>query len=277
MKVLVLPDIHGRDFWRKPCEDIDEYDKVVFLGDYLDPYDFEGITVEAAIDNFKDILLFAKDNPKVVMLLGNHDMPYFSETYYGFDSYHCRHSTIHHKEICGIFKEHEDLFRIAYHENNVLFTHAGCSSEWLSFVFGDKYNKEIDLDELCTDLNGLLKTTQGLLNLYMISRLRGGFDEYGSCIWADDDELFSDRYKQTDCTAIFNVNQVFGHTIQVFRKNPRIIEVGSKILSIVDDGLEFGDMIQVGNLKMIDTANAYVLDTDKFIIIKLPRNEVKTD
>ena len=45
-KVLILPDIHGRQFWKKPCENIDNYDKVVFLGDYLDPYNFEFISVE---------------------------------------------------------------------------------------------------------------------------------------------------------------------------------------------------------------------------------------
>ena len=41
MKILVLPDIHGRHFWKEPCNNIETYDKVVFLGDYLDPYDFE--------------------------------------------------------------------------------------------------------------------------------------------------------------------------------------------------------------------------------------------
>ena len=106
MKILVLPDVHGRSFWRKPCQDITtkrRYDKIIFLGDYLDPYTFEDISVEEAIDQFKDILLFAKDNPKVVMLLGNHDMPYFSQDYRGFSTWHCRHSTTHHKEISAIF------------------------------------------------------------------------------------------------------------------------------------------------------------------------------
>ena len=125
MKILVLPDTHGRQFWRKPCENVEQYDRVIFLGDYLDPYDFEGISVEDAIDNFKDILLMAKDNDKVVMLLGNHDMPYYNKMYYGFNSYHHRHSNMHHKEICKIFKEYEDLFKVSHVEDDVLFTHAG--------------------------------------------------------------------------------------------------------------------------------------------------------
>ena len=42
MKVLVLPDVHGRKFWRKAIADnIGNVDKVIFLGDYLDHYENE--------------------------------------------------------------------------------------------------------------------------------------------------------------------------------------------------------------------------------------------
>lgn len=72
-KVLVIPDIHGRTFWKEPCSKIDEYEKIIFLGDYLDPYDFENISVEDAIANFEEIIDFAKKNiNKVILLLGNH-------------------------------------------------------------------------------------------------------------------------------------------------------------------------------------------------------------
>ena len=73
MKILVLPDIHGRPFWRKPCEDIGVYDEVVFLGDYLDPYDFEHISTEQCITGLLDIVALKKQQPdKVHLLLGNH-------------------------------------------------------------------------------------------------------------------------------------------------------------------------------------------------------------
>ena len=58
---LLIPDIHGRIFWK---EAIEYYSKekypnlvIVFLGDYVDPYDFEGITRKDAIDNFKEIIV----------------------------------------------------------------------------------------------------------------------------------------------------------------------------------------------------------------------------
>ena len=267
MKILVLPDIHGRDFWREPCEDIEQYDKVIFLGDYLDPYDFEKISVGEAIDNFKDILLFAKDNPKVVMLLGNHDMPYLSDTYYGFNTYHCRHSHQYHKEIHTLFKENEDLFRVGYAVDDVLFTHAGCTPAWLGMVFGEKYKQEgddvVDLDELCNDLNALLKSLDGLLNLYKVSYHRGGTDTVGSCMWAHYVEVFESyegsKSKYSRDWAFYKVKQVFGHTIQAYGnydENYNIV-------------YSYGGPIEEGNLKMIDTAHAYELDTKEFTIKQL--------
>ena len=81
--ILVIPDIHGRLFWLDKTKDISDYDKVIFLGDYLDPYKDENITVKDAIENFKKIIQFKKDNlDKVVLLLGNHDLPYYSQKYY---------------------------------------------------------------------------------------------------------------------------------------------------------------------------------------------------
>lgn len=43
-RILVLHDVHGRLFWKKPVQKyIDVVDRVVFLGDYLDPYGDEGV------------------------------------------------------------------------------------------------------------------------------------------------------------------------------------------------------------------------------------------
>lgn len=72
-KILIVPDVHGRTFWKKAKELINEVDTVVFLGDYMDPYPEEGITYEEAINNFKEIIEFAKTyKDKVILLKGNH-------------------------------------------------------------------------------------------------------------------------------------------------------------------------------------------------------------
>jgi predicted phosphodiesterase len=74
-KILIVPDVHGRKFWHKAEELINEVDKIIFLGDYLDPYFWEGITFETAMIEFKNILSFKQKNPeKVILLTGNHDI-----------------------------------------------------------------------------------------------------------------------------------------------------------------------------------------------------------
>ena len=60
-KILIIPDVHGRIFWKKAIELIDIVDKVVFLGDYLDPYSHENISKKQAIDNFNEILSFKRE------------------------------------------------------------------------------------------------------------------------------------------------------------------------------------------------------------------------
>ena len=75
-QILVIPDIHGRTFWK---EAVDEHPSlpVVFLGDYLDPYARENITPEEALANFKDIIAFKKANmDRVTLLIGNHEIHY---------------------------------------------------------------------------------------------------------------------------------------------------------------------------------------------------------
>lgn len=48
-KLLIVPDVHGRTFWKYATKHIDEYERVVFLGDYLDPYPRECISFEEAV------------------------------------------------------------------------------------------------------------------------------------------------------------------------------------------------------------------------------------
>ena len=261
MKILVNGDIHGRDFWKEPCNEIDKFDKLVFLGDYLDPYGFEDITVRDAIENFKNIIDFAKNNmDKVVLLLGNHDMPYFSKTYKSFSMWHCRHAYDDYDEIAKIFEKNKNLFKIAHVEDDVLFTHAGCTSGWLKDVFTEQY-KITSLDDLAFSLNNLLNTENGLRYLYMVSRERGGYDFNGSCIWADKNETYWDQVSKLDGEQrvhdIHSIKQVFGHTLQAFYdKDGRIVS---------------GLPQEYFCCKMLDNRSAYVLDTEKFKVEQIKK------
>ena len=79
IKVLVSPDVHGREFWREPVKEVLENTdaRIVFLGDYLDCYPNEfrhGENYkEIAIANFNEIIKLKKENKnRVNLLLGNH-------------------------------------------------------------------------------------------------------------------------------------------------------------------------------------------------------------
>ena len=82
-RILVIPDIHGESFWKEPVHKyIDQVDKVIFLGDYLDPYrsHLEEYDFDAVFKNMMEIIdLKQKSNDKVVLLKGNHDFHYCSK------------------------------------------------------------------------------------------------------------------------------------------------------------------------------------------------------
>ena len=56
-RLIIIPDVHGRDFWRETVE-INAGEEYIFLGDYLDPYDDEGITDAVAFGGLQDIIRF---------------------------------------------------------------------------------------------------------------------------------------------------------------------------------------------------------------------------
>lgn len=255
--IIVCPDIHGRKFWKTAQQYKDDVDKIIFLGDYVDPYGFENISVEESIENFKDIMSFVEHNKdKVILLLGNHDMPYFSKEYRSFSDYHCRFSWEHKDEISKIFNDNKDLFNIAYTYDDILFTHAGCVFGWIDNTFGYDYDFET-LDVLVKDLNGLLRSTKGLSSLYNVSLYRGGIDSFGSCIWADIDETrFDQKLTESEDYKICHiqrVKQIFGHTLQAYYSKMRI-------------SFYWGAPIEYKNIKMIDNAHAYFVNTEEFSI-----------
>lgn len=53
--IIVIPDIHGRRFWRRAVELYPDAD-TIFLGDYHDPYAAEGITMMSLLQIFGNSL-----------------------------------------------------------------------------------------------------------------------------------------------------------------------------------------------------------------------------
>ena len=237
-KIVIIPDVHGRTFWKKAWDLIDSVDKVVFLGDYLDPYPRENISNETALTNFAEILVMKGKYPdKVILLIGNHDLHYLPQykEWYGD-----RRDNENFDQISKLFTF--DLFQISYKLDQYLFTHAGVLQGWLDTINGKKKirttvkitgEKQYDIN----NLNDILIDNPDYLT--MIAEERGGRDIYGSCVWADVHEHLYVNWEPP----IPNIYQIFGHTMTY----PSIKEA------------------YIGpNFAMLDSQNCWLLENGEF-------------
>ena len=202
-KILIIPDVHGRSFWR-PAVASGDYDKIIFLGDYVDPYPDERIGELTALHGLMDIIDFYDRHPdQVVLLLGNHDLHYLSPYYHEMcpcDRYDEKHSDVLH-----LLFTKGDRFNLAHEETigsqKYLFTHAGVNQPWL------KRNLKVIRQPDAIHLNRLLLFDEGIETLRQVGLLRWGMYLTGSVVWCDSDELaVSDPLP--------DVYQIVGHTRQ---------------------------------------------------------------
>ena len=186
-EIIIVPDIHGRAFWRDTLPYIQNGTPVIFLGDYLDPYPHEGISPDQALDNFKDILKETEGRDNVTLLLGNHDMTYVAPE---ADICECRTDYEHLEELHQLFMHNADRFKFIHQVRrdmatpSVTFSHAGIHPGWFKrFWPGIQANIMQDsLQQLMVDQDWWHKFCQ---DLAVVSRERGGWGKYGSCVWAD--------------------------------------------------------------------------------------------
>lgn len=237
MKILVIPDIHCRNFWRKAIdENIGKVDKVIFLGDYLDPYyneiedNPESMEIKdfydycSALEMLNDIISLKKNEPnKFILLTGNHTDSYIWSKFSAATRTDYKNWETYHK----FFSENLNLFNFAYIQDNTIFTHAGISEGWANdflYLFM-KYDEgaELERNSLVFETARVLEDTPlNNFNKYYINSIsciswyRGGDFIYGSCEWADIREHIEKIISYQDNTVEGKgekgIFQVFGHT-----------------------------------------------------------------
>lgn len=215
MKILIIPDVHGRSFWKEAVEHhMDECDKVIFLGDYVDPYRDEGVSKKQAMAILDEIIAFKKENSdKVVLLLGNHDAHYCLNGFVRSS----RFDSSHNRKIREKFMSHRSFFKLAHEETvagkRILFTHAGLMNSWV------ERNQEIITDTSADGLNKLLDSPAGTRVLCDISNYRTWLgDPTGSILWSDimekgDVDDNGKVFSNEDAAAKGYDFQIFGHTL----------------------------------------------------------------
>lgn len=205
--VLVIPDVHGRHFWKHAVNSFPDL-PTVFLGDYHDPYPQEGITEEGSLQNFIEILDYARSHRNVTLLVGNHDLHYFCR----FGDY-CRFDFGQASQFRKLFLDNFDLFRLMtwmrFGDKKVLFSHAPILKEWLQEI-GLHPTSIQQLDSEMQGILNLVKSDPGkaLRLLGYVSRYRGGAHPFGSPVWADIRELFKRHITELADYSIFGHTQL---------------------------------------------------------------------
>lgn len=191
LNTITIGDLHGRDVWKQV--DIEKYDKIIFIGDYVDSFTLSPIVQK---ENLLEIIKLKQKYPdKIVLLLGNHDMQYLcypKGRCPGFQAYFWQDYT-------EVFKEYKKLFQLAYQIENYIWTHAGITNGWLQWV-GIKESKKTPL---AYHLNEMIHNER-YEKLFSISAYRGGMSKYGSIICADKHETIDDH--------LIGYHQIVGHT-----------------------------------------------------------------
>ena len=220
-RILVIPDVHGRIFWREPVKKyIDTVDKVVFLGDYLDPYKGEEGLADDIYENLMDIIILKLGNmDKVVLLKGNHDQHYASERFEELAG-GTRMDHLNWNKYHQTFNDNKDLFQIAHLElvNGVpyVFSHAGLTLYWLKKVnenVWDLFDNHISVadPDIIERINLLDDDARGQDMLAVIGRYRTLIGEKtGSVLWADIEEHAIPHAPRS--YGLDKIFQVFGHT-----------------------------------------------------------------
>ena len=234
MKILVIPDIHSRNFWRKTVDDyISEVSKIIFLGDYLDLYPEEleyapeliecrdFYDAQSNLNILNDIISLKKNKPnKYILLTGNHTDSYIWSNFNAATRTDNKNWEKYHK----FFSQNLEYFNLVWIENNTIFSHAGISEGWAEAV-------AVELSLTINLNNPIIKSiAKYLFNINLnnisdkkfiellgdISYYREGSSYYGSCEWADLREHIN--HYQTEVQEKIvplgedGIYQVFGHT-----------------------------------------------------------------
>lgn len=179
IKVLVVADTHGDNvMWA--FEDYNKYDKIVFLGDYVDSFTLDDNII---LNNLNEIIKLKKNNPnKFILLWGNHDVHYLFKGKYKSSGY--RDSM--ENNLYNIFNENIDLFQLSYQIKNYLFIHAGVHRGWYNLWIKDK-NKNLENETLSETLNRLFD--EHYEPIFHCGVWRGGQHKVGGPLWLDKNEM----------------------------------------------------------------------------------------
>ncbi|MEI6050427.1 MAG: metallophosphoesterase [Bacteroidota bacterium] len=197
MKTVSIGDTHGVAVADVIVKIIDKYDKFIFVGDYVDSFDVDNLTMKK---NLLEIIELKKQYPEKIRLLwGNHDIQYLL----GYAEYGCTgYRPEMQYDFYEIFHSNADLFRFSYQTGDYLWTHAGVHAGWFEYRFKRTKKEQTDINAVSEFLN--IAFSERYPALFDVGYKRGGIHNVGGPLWCDKTELESKPLE--------GVNQIVGHT-----------------------------------------------------------------
>jgi hypothetical protein len=229
MKTVSIGDTHGAEVADVVYKIIDQQDKFIFVGDYVDSFFFDNATIKK---NLLDIIELKKRSPeKIILLWGNHDIQYLPDNLYFCTGYR---PEIHH-ELSEIFNLNSDLFQFSYQTGDYLWTHAGVHDGWFEHRFNPFIKEYKDICSVSELLNAAF--SERFPGLFDIGYRRGGNHKVGGPLWCDKTEFVSRPLK--------GYNQIVGHS--------RLKHIQK--INKYDKEIVFIDVLE--NEKIIDASSFY--------------------
>jgi len=203
MKIAIISDIHQTIYWRKIIDQVNNFDKIIFLGDEFDCW---SNIWPLQINNAENIISFKNNNPdKIDLCWSNHAISYFlNEECSGYQDEHAA-------EIKNFYNKYKELYNVIYIYDKWIFSHGGVSIKWMKHC-GIK-----DLNEINPLFNERPKFFRWV-----------GPDSYGNNpnegpLWIRPEALLN-NYVQ-------GYNQVAGHTENI---RPRIVKKDRQLFVFCD-------------------------------------------
>jgi predicted MPP superfamily phosphohydrolase len=226
LRTLSIGDIHGLNVWKKAVfgeiYNIDDFDKVIFVGDYVDSFN---ITPIEQIHNLRQIIELKKKYPeKVVLLIGNHCIQYMF-----FPKYRCSgFQAANYMDYYKLYNDNRELFQLSYQIQNTLWSHAGIHKGWYNQNIKKIHDKsENTISEIINRDFWMQKPW-----IYQVGFIRGGASSVGGPLWLDRRMLWK--------KPLVGYHQIVGHT-RISGGGIKDYQLGSETRVTCIDVLEDGN------------------------------------
>ena len=164
-KAFIIPDVHLKPWIFERASELIEknnFDNIVMLGDLVDDW-FQERNIELYEKNFDAIMNFIEKYPDTLYCFGNHDVSYLWNAYESGYSAYARDIVVEGiNKIVYTLPEGNSAF--IHRIDNVLFSHAGLTQQFVLRHFG--HGEKTDID-------------------YMIEKIK----KMGRILWEDDSPI----------------------------------------------------------------------------------------